>query len=423
MIKLIQKFLSCSAVGVVSGKESPTSSYSPAAEAQSSLSPNGASSPESSEVSTGPSPVMISSSGLGIPTSDLHSVSSVGSGGSVQGDHHVQHHGSSTSINSSAISSGDSVFADRSSPQERTSTTTLRSKSTSPDSCVPDSTTMITSSPLGVQLTDKMVRTESSDLGYRSGSNSSLSLRDRLTSGVSYGPSPMIRTDSNASSVISNNPLSASSSVGSLHSHSSIASGTGSEFHSHSTFHQGSSLGSSNVMSTNPTYPPCTTTNQYNDIQFVQNQPISTANSASFPLVNQQQMGSQFMVTAQLGTGQMTMGNGTPQQFMQRSSLPMNGMGVDPINSLPEWTPAPAVSGFNASPLTSTFLSSSVGAGGIPPQQQGADPMFGLQTTGGPGFEHITPSVSVPQEIYNPPPIIASGSTMYNGSAAGMTCL
>ena len=359
---------------------------------------------------------------MGLSTSDLHSISSVGSGGSARGSHQVQYHGSTTSVNSGVVSSGDSVFTDRTSPQELTSSTTLRSKSTSPDSCVPDSTTMSTSSPL--QLTGKMVRTESGDLGYKSGSSSSLSLRDRLTSGVSCGSSPMTRTDSNASSIVSNNPLSANSSAGSLQSHDSIASATGSEFHSHSTFHQGSSLGSNSIMSANP---PLTTMNQCSDIQYVQNQPISAANNTPFPLMHQQQMGSHFMVTAQLGAGQMTMGNGAPQQFTQQSNLPMNGVGVDPINSLPDWTPAPVGSDFNDLSSMSPFLSSSVGISGIPPQQQGTNPIFGLQTTGGPGFEYITPSVSatsLSQEIYNPPPIAPCGNNMYNGSAAGMTyCL
>ena len=406
-----------------SGKESPTSSSSPAAEAQSSTFLNGASSPESND---GSSPIMISSSGLGLSTSDLHSVSSIGSGGNAQGHHHVQHHGSTTSINSGAVSSGDSVFTDRSSPQELVSTTTQRSKSTSPDgSCVPDSTTISTSSPLGVQLTGKMVRTDSTDMGYKSGSSSSLSLKDRLMSGVSYGPSPMTRTDSNASSIISNNPLSASSSVGSLHSHSSIASASGSEFNSHSTFHQGNNLDLNNFMSAaNPTFTPLATpTDQYSDIQYVQNQPISAANNTSFPLMHQQQMGTQFVISAQFGAGQMTMGNGAAQQFVQQSNLPMNSMGVDPINSLPDWTPAPAVSDFNASSSTLTFLSTAGGVGGIPPQQQGINPMFSLETTRGPGFEYITPSIpgtSLPQEIYTPPPITASGSNMYNGSTAGM---
>lgn len=408
--------------GEISGKESPTSSYSPPAEAQSSTSPNGATSSESSEFSPGFSPVVISSSGLCLSsTSDLHSISSVGSGGSAQGSYQVQHHGSTTSVNSGTISSGDSVFTDRSSPQELTSTTTSRSKSTSPDSCVPDSTTMSASTP--VALTDKMVRTESGDLGYKSGSNSSLSLRDRLTSGVSCGPSPMTRTDSNASSIISNNPLSASSSAGSLQSHGSIGSATGSELHSHSTFHQGSSLGSNNILSANSSYPPFTTTDQYNNIHFVQNQPISTTNSTAFPLMHQQQMGSQFMATTQPGAGQVIMGNGAQQQFIQQSSLPMNGVGIDPINSLPDWTPAPAVSDFNASSSTLTIMSNSVGVGGISPLQPGGNPMFNLQTTGGPGFEYITPSVSgigLPQEIYNPPPIASCGSNnMYNGSAPG----
>ena len=389
------------------------------------MSLNGVHSPESSD---GSSPVMISSSGLVLSTSDLHSVSSISSGGSAQGYHHVQHHGSTTSIGSGAVSSGsgDSVFTNRSSPQELVSTTAQRSKSTSPDgSCVPDSTTISTSSPLSVQTTGKIARADSADLGYKSGSSSSLSLRDRLKSGVGCGPSPITRTDSNASSIISNNPLSASSSVRSLHSHGSIASATDSEFNSHSTFHQGSTLDSNNFMPTaNSTFTPLATpTDQYNNIQYVQNQPISAASNASFPLIHQQQMGTQFVISAQFGAGQVTMmGNGTPQQFVQQSNLLMNGVGVDPINSLPDWTPAPAVSNFNGSSSTSTFLSNAGGVGGIPPQQR-IDPMFGLETTGGPGFEYITPSVpgtSLPQEIYNPPPITTSGSNMYNGSAAGM---
>ena len=442
-----------------SGKESPTSSSSPsvsgAAEAQSSVSLNGAAySPPGSDSS----PVMISSSGLGLSTSDLHSISSVGSGGSATSSgiqsyqHHVlnQHHGSSTSISSGGISSKDSVFTDRSSPQEPVSTTvSQRSKSTSPDgSCVPDSTTIhSTSSPLNIQLTGKMARTDSGDLGYRSGSSSSLSLRDRLMSGYS-GASPMTRTDSNASSIVSNNPLSANSSVGSLQLHSSVASGTGSEFSFHSTFQQGNGLDFMSAAA-NPTFAPLaapTAADQYNNgnIQYVQqqHQPIigaatTATNNASFPLMHQQQQmgGMQFVTSTQFGgAGQMTtmhsMGNGAPQQqFMQQSNLPMNGVGgVDPnnINSLPDWTPAaPAVSDFNttSSSSASTFLSSAGGIGGIPPQQQGVDPMFGLQTTGRPGFEYIAPSVSgngIPQqEMYNPPPITVAGSDMYNGSTAG----
>ena len=350
----------------------------------------------------------------------------------------AQHHGSSTSINSGgAISSGDSVFMDRSSPQELTSTTMLRSKSTSPDSCVPDSTTAHIASPFSVQQNAKMNRsscTESSDLGYRSGSSSSLSLRDRLTSGVSCGPSPMTRTDSNASSIISDNPLSANSSVGSLHPpHASVASAAGPEFHSNSTVHQGNSFGSGNVMgmpSANASYQLAPAS----DIQYVQNQPISSSNSnTSFPLMHQQQMGSQFMPSPQLGAVQMTMDvNGVPQQFVQQSNLPMNGVGVDPINSLPDWTPAPTVSDFNPSSSAVTFSALSMGysnsggvVGGIPPQQQqqGTDPIFSLQTTGGPGFQYITTSLSgasVSQEFYNPAPIAVSGSSMFNGSAAGM---
>ena len=442
-----------------SGKESPTSSSSPsvsgAAEAQSSVSLNGAA---YSPLGSDSSPVMISSSGLGLSTSDLHSVSSVGSGGSVassgvqgyQYDHVLnKHHGSSTSISSGGISSRDSVFTDRSSPQEPVSTTvSQRSKSTSPDgSCVPDSTTIhSTSSPLSVQLTGKMARTDSADLGYRSGSSSSLSLRDRLMSGYS-GASPMTRTDSNASSIVSNNPLSASSSVGSLQLHGSIASGTGSEFSSHSTFQQGGNSLDFMSAAANPTFAPLAapTVDQYNNgnIQYVQqqHQPIigaatTTTNNASFPLMHQQQVGgTQFVTSTQFGgAGQMTtmhsIGNGAPQQqFMQQSNLPTNGVGgVDPnnINSLPDWTPAaPAVSDFNTtlSSSASTFLSNAGGIGGVPPQQQGVDPMFGLQTTGGPGFEYIAPSVpgnGIPQqEMYNPPPITVAGSDMYNGSTAG----
>ena len=439
---------------LMSGKESPTSSSSPSAtagtgggmEAHSSVSLNGAPSPPESVNSS--SPVMISSSGLGLSTSDLNSVSSVGSGGSSNSaqcyHHHVQqYHGSTTSINSGTISSGDSVFTDRSSPQELVSTTaaTQRSKSSSPDgSCVPDSTTVNTSSPLGVQLTgNSMVRTDSADLGYKSGSSPSPSLRDRLTSGVSYGASPMTRTDSNASSIISNHPLSASSSVGSLQSHGTTGS---TEFNSHSTFHQGVRYDSNNFMpAVDPTtFTPLTTqatADQYSNTQYIQqNQPVSSVagnanTNASFPLMYQQQMGTQFVISAPFGVGQnlMTnMGNGAPrQQFVQQSSLPMNGVGVDPIKTLPDWTPAPAVSDFNA-PLSSTSAFSSnaggTGSSGVPPQQQGGiNPMFNLQTTGGSGFEYISPSMpgsGLPQEIYNPPPITASGSGMYNGSNAGI---
>ena len=442
-----------------SGKESPTSSSSPsvsgAAEALSSVSSqNGAHSPPESDNS---SPVMISSSGLELSTSDLHSVSSVGSGrnaaasSGTQGHHYHglnQHHGSSTSISSGAISSKDSVFTDRSSPQEPVSTTVLqRSKSTSPDgSCVPDSTTISTSSPLSAQQTGhgKMARTDCADLGYNSGSSSSLTLRDRLMSGVSsgYGASPMTRTDSNASSIVSNNPLSASSFVGSLQSHGSIASATGS---AHSTFYQGGNGLDFMSAAANPTFAPLAapTADQYSNrnVQYVQqqNQPITgtattTNSNASFPLMHQQQMGgTQFVITQFGGAEQMTtmhsMGNGAPQQqFVQQSNLPMNGVGgVDPnnINSLPDWTPgAPAVSDFSTtSSSASTFLSSAVGLGGVPPQQQGVDPMFGLQTTGAPGFEYIAPSVPgngfPQQEMYNPPPIRVAGSDMYNGSTAG----
>ena len=87
-------------------------------------------SPDSSDIPPEhASPPVVSSSrlGQGQSLSSLHSTSPIDSGTGISPSP-ATHHGSSSSLSSGVISSGDSVFIDRSSPQELTgSTNTARS--------------------------------------------------------------------------------------------------------------------------------------------------------------------------------------------------------------------------------------------------------------------------------------------------------
>ena len=441
--------------------DSPPSSSS-VLEADNSSSSGTSLSPDLSETSSHTPPTISSSSGIGHSMSSLHSVDS-GTG--------IPHgrrplHGSSSSVNSGAISSGDSVFTDRSSPQELISSNvmTTRTQSTSPDkieSCLPDSTT---SGPHSVQqhngnlagMAGKVGSTSSSaDLGYRSASNSSSPLRDRLSSGVSYGSSPMMkRTESNASSIIPDTPLSTNSSLHSIgigsqppHSNSTQASvpsmsSPAAEFHSQSSFHAISSLSTSTLMQGQASSvgaagmgnggPPISYQNpsseQYGNVRYAHNQPI---NGNGFPLqTNQQQFGGpaglnyhhqhhQQQIPGVSGMSDIFNGSSTQQQFTAQpppqNPLQMNGSvgATNLANSLPDWIPdqsgtnAAGAANFNTPfslsstiPPQPTQQASSVSMGypssitgvGITVPLDGTDPsLMTFQTTAGPGFQFISP--------------------------------
>lgn len=417
-----------------SASESPSSS-SVAVESMPPTSSSN-SSPGASELPSGSSPSGISSSGGGQAgsTSSLKSESPVDSGTGNETSQSFAHHGSSSSINSRGPSSGESVFTGGSPHQEPISSSGVQPQSTSPDhridNCLPDSTTSNRSSPDGNQPNGHsditvLNRTSNSDLGYRSGSDSSLSLRDRLTSTASYGSSPMKRTDSNTSSNISSvsaNCSAVHSSDGTplpLHSSSPacIASLSGPEINSESTFHgvNGNGLTTTGaLMSDAPTYQP-QPVDQYGDIHSyggMHNQPVTGNAGFPVPMSNASQQFGGPAAGLNVSLVQMNVGlNGAPQQFLPQSNVhvPVNGVPrMDLADSLPDWIPAP----------TTTC------SGGMAHQGSNGEPVLNLQTTAGPGFEFISTSLAgniVGEEVYNPPPVISSASNIFVDSSVSGT--
>lgn len=368
-----------------------------------------------SETSISDSPPLISSSGIGVSsTPSLHSMSPVDSGtGTIHES--LSHHGSTSSVNSGTISSKDSVFTDRSSPIGPS--TVARAQSSSPDkadSCLPDSTTSVLSSPFSTTSQNgHLSRTSSGDLGYRS--NSSSSLRERLVSGVSStGYSPMFRTESNASSIVSDNPLSACSSAHSItsgstlpYAHTPAGMSLNPGFQSQSPFHPPSSSFSSNSVAT-PTLSGVPSSQQSSapigQYDYVQNQPAS---ANGFPM--HVDVGSGVNSAPQVPP--MNLSNGAPQQqqFVGQNYLPSNGV-AGLANALPDWTPAATAVG--TSMMSSTPLGYSNSAPRHP--QAGVDQ---LQTMAGPGFGQFMATIPGPmvgpEDVYNPPPVVVPGSSMF----------
>ena len=274
----------------------------------------------------------------------------------------------------------------------------------------------------------------------------------------SYGSSPLIRTNSNTSSIMSDNPLSANSSMHSIGGLAPQANTPASvsisspEVHSQSPFHATGGLGSSTVMQApNPIMSDSLPSSSYQSvpaaqygsgggIQYVQDQPI---NSNGFPLPLD--MGLQYGAPLPFG-GQMNIGNSvttaqpfhTPQSHLAATSV---SGGVDLLNSLPDWVPGSSGGGLNnfATPSSTTAASSSMSVGypsvinGAAPAPGGNIPllqmppssqMVNLQSNGGPGFELIEATVplaavssAIPQEFYDPPPVVTTGPNMFVGSS------
>ena len=410
--------------------ESPSSSSVESQNTPPPTSNAGLQTPVSTELPAESSTPIVSSSGIGLSSStpSLHSTSLVDSG-----TESCAHHGSSSSISSGAPSSGDSssVFSNRSPVHEPISSSTVRPQSTSPDhGCVPDSTTSNLSSPFSTQPHGKLGlagRTSSADLGYRSGSASSLSLRDRLTSSASTVSTPMKRTDSNASSIVSDvsaNSSMHSNSVSSLPPHTNTLAGPSvsmPEFHSQSPFQGVNSFGSS---ATTCSYQPQpvehygTDVHSYNTIQ---NHRPATSNGFPMHMDTTQQFGGPAL---NISVVQMNVGiNGSPQQLLPQNELPVNGAaaGMDFVNSLPEWIPPPPTAttsgpGMNFDQLGRT-TSGGVSHQGSSSQGEGLN----FQTTAGPGFQFISSSLpgnAMGEEMYNPPGVLPAAPTMFVGSSA-----